>query len=150
LGRYADCYKWECFTSRRIFVEAGLRARGAVLVAPARGPEHFLEQARRALNLPAARAAGMRRRLVERVGRGLHFFDAARAAAELYLPALVVHDPRDEEVPWAHAEAIARAWRRSRLVAAPGDGHYRILASPGTLERVLDFAATLPRAASAA
>jgi pimeloyl-ACP methyl ester carboxylesterase len=124
-------------------LEAGLRARGAVLLAPARGPVEFVDRVGRFLGLPPARRAGMERALVAQVGRELAFFDTARAAASLTQPALVLHDPADPEVPWSHGEALARAWVGSELVPAAGDGHYRILTSPAVLARAVAFVAGL-------
>jgi pimeloyl-ACP methyl ester carboxylesterase len=134
-------------TAVTLALEAGLRARGAVLLAAAQGPAHFLERTRQHVGLPAARAAGMERRLVARVGRELATFDAGRAATALELPALVVHDPADAEVPWRHAAAIAGAWRGSVLVAMPGVGHYAVVTSAPALARVVEFTRSLPVAA---
>jgi pimeloyl-ACP methyl ester carboxylesterase len=122
-------------------LEAGMETRGAVLLAPARGPRRFVTQMRRSLGLPEARAAGIERQLSAYVGRDLAFFDAARAAAQLpdAPPALVLHDPADEVVPWTHGAAIADAWPRSTLVPAVGDGHFRILASPEVVARTVEF-----------
>ncbi len=129
-------------------LEAGLSVRGAVLLAPARGPALFLNRMRRFIGLPDARATGLERQLVERVGRELAFFDAARAAAVVNVPALILHDPADAEVDWTHAEAIARAWQGSRLVAAVGDGHYDILRSTQAADALVEFVTALPRADS--
>ena len=133
-------------------LEAGLRARGAVLLAPASGPTEYVARVRRFLGLPAARAAGMQRRLESLVGGPLAEFDAARAAATLAPPAppaLVLHDPADDEVPWAHGAAIAGAWPRATLVPVAGEGHFRILAAPEVVARVVDFVAALRAAAAA-
>ena len=135
-------------TAATLSLEAGLRANGAVLIAPARGPGHFLERMRRFIGLPDARTAGMERRLVAHVGRELAFYDTSRAAATLSVPALILHDPADDEVPWSHGEALARAWRGSRLASAEGDGHYRILKSARTLEQTIAFVGGLPRVAA--
>jgi pimeloyl-ACP methyl ester carboxylesterase len=126
--------------------EAGLVARGAVLLAPPRGPAQFFERVRRFIGLPVARVAGMTRRLTEILGRDLAFYDAVRAAAGLDIPALILHDPDDPEVPWENAEAIAQAWCGSRLVPMTGEGHYRILRSPRAIGQVVTFVRGLPLA----
>jgi pimeloyl-ACP methyl ester carboxylesterase len=118
---------------------AGLDAPRAVLVAPPLGPPYFLARVQRFIGLPAERVAGMERELVAAVGRPIEFFDAARAAASLAQPALVFHDPADSEVPYAHGEAIARAWRGSRLVTMEGAGHFRILSSPEVARQTVEF-----------
>ena len=119
--------------------ELGVEARGAVLLAPAAGPTLFVDRFTGMIGLPAERAAGMMRRVAEIVGREPASLDARRAAATLRVPALVVHDPADREVPWAHGEAIAAAWPDSRLVRAEGLGHTRLLRDERTLGTVVDF-----------
>lgn len=123
--------------------EGDVSARGAVLLAPALGPAEFVERFAGMIGLPAERAAGMERRLADRVGRNIASLDARRAARSLAIPALVLHDPRDREVPWEHARAIADAWAGSRLVSREGRGHRRILADAETIASVVDFVARL-------
>ena len=120
-------------------LDAGLDARRAVLIAPPTGPAYFLEKLRHFIDLHERRAAGMERHLVTTVGRGIAEFDADRAAVRLAVPGLILHDPADSEVPFAHAEAISRAWRGSVLVPLPGEGHNRILRSPAALDRISEF-----------
>ena len=120
-------------------LDAGLDARRAVLIAPPTGPAYFMERMRRFIGLHERRAAGMERHLVATVGRALAEFDADRVAARVTVPGLILHDPADGEVPFAHAEAISRAWRGSVLVPVPGEGHYRILKSPAALDRISAF-----------
>ena len=120
-------------------LDAGLDARRAVLIAPPTGPAYFLEKLRGFIGLHERRAAGMERHLVAMVGRGIAEFDADRVAVRLAVPGLILHDPADGEVPFAHAEAISRAWRGSILVPVPGEGHNRILKSPAALDRISEF-----------
>jgi pimeloyl-ACP methyl ester carboxylesterase len=124
--------------------ELGLPVRGAVLVAPAPGPAYYVDRFVHAVGLPAKRAAGMMRRVVERVGRSVESLDALVAARAADVPALILHDPADREVPWQFAEAMAQAWRGSRLVSAPSLGHRRILRDGTTVAAAVEFARQLP------
>ncbi|MEO8576465.1 MAG: alpha/beta hydrolase [Gemmatimonadales bacterium] len=120
-------------------LEAGLQAKGAILFAPPLGPGYFIYRLQQFIGLPEERAAGMERRLVDKVGREMAYFDSARAVSSLEMPALIVHDPADREVPWEHAEAINRNWRGSLLIEATGLGHVRILRSHEVLEQAVSF-----------
>jgi pimeloyl-ACP methyl ester carboxylesterase len=124
-------------------LEAGLDAAGAALVAPARRPHEYVARLGAWLGLPPARLPGIERAIGARVGRELDWFDTTRAAAALSLPALVLHDPLDDEVPWSHGAALAEAWPGARLVPTPGEGHVGILAAAVTLERVVAFVGEL-------
>ncbi len=123
-------------------IDEGLEVSRAVLIAPPLGPAYFMERMRRFLRVPSARAAGMESELVRIVGRPIADFNADMVAARLAQPALILHDPHDDEVPFAHGAAIAAAWRGSTMVSSTGEGHYRILKSPATIGRALEFLAT--------
>ena len=43
------------------------------------------------------------------------------------IPALILHDPEDRELPYFHSEVIAAAWPGSELRPAPRTGHRSIL-----------------------
>lgn len=124
-------------------LEAGLQARGAVLFAPPLEPLTFIERIQRFIGFPAALLPGVKRRLAEHVGRDMAFFDSARAAATLALPVLIIHDPMDQEVPWSHGEAIARAWPGSVLRSPQDVGHFQILKDPGLLSQAVEFVTAL-------
>jgi pimeloyl-ACP methyl ester carboxylesterase len=123
--------------------EHEMDVRGAVLMAPALGPVYFLEQFRGMTGLSAARAEGMMRHIARTIGREPASLDAREAAAALRVPALVVHDPADRDVPWAHGESIAQAWSGSRLLRAEGLGHRRLLRDPAILAAATEFIAGL-------
>lgn len=119
--------------------EGLMTARRAVLLAPGRSPWEFSRDFARIIGLPEARVPGMVRRTEEIVGRKADSLDAATAVAGLTLPALIAHDPGDADVPYAHGEAIAAAWRGSTLLPRPGLGHRRILKDPDTIAAATAF-----------
>jgi pimeloyl-ACP methyl ester carboxylesterase len=119
--------------------EHGLEVRGAVLLAPVIGPTLFVDRFTGMIGLPPARADGMMRHIARTVGREPATLDARRAAAGLRVPALIVHDPEDREVPWAHGAEIANAWLGSRLLPAEGLGHTRLLRDPLILATTMEF-----------
>ncbi|MNJ91100.1 Tropinesterase [compost metagenome] len=55
------------------------------------------------------------------------------------LPALIVHDKGDREVPFEVAEKIYQTWAHSELLATEGLGHRRILKDEKVLEAVTEF-----------
>ena len=54
---------------------------------------------------------------------------------------LVLHDPADNVVPFAHGEAYVRLAPDARLEALAGGGHYRILREPAAIRLALEFLA---------
>ena len=123
--------------------ELGLAARGAVLIAPAPGPAYYIDRFVRTVGLPADRTRGMMKLVVEKVGRSAESLDALAAATNARIPALILQDPNDREVPFAYAEQMARSWAASRLVATSSGGHRRILRDPAVIEAALTFASDI-------
>jgi pimeloyl-ACP methyl ester carboxylesterase len=123
--------------------ELALPVRGAILFSPAPGPAYYVERFSRTIGLPAERAVGMMRRVVERVGRPVESLDALVAARQVDVPAVIFHDPEDREVPFTFATQMAAALRGSRLVPAPSLGHKRILRDTATVAGAVDFARSL-------
>lgn len=122
--------------------ELDLPVRGAVLIAPAPGPAYYLDRFARTVGLPAERTDGMVRNLVERVGRSMESLDTLAASSRAtHVPALILHDPTDREVPFAYAKRMAGSWAASRLVATSSGGHRRILRDPEVIDAALSFAA---------
>lgn len=74
-------------------------------------------------------------------GRPLGEWDIARRVAERtdLPPMLVVHDEGDRRNPYAHGEAIVRAWPGAELHGTTGLGHSRILRDPAVVRRVVSF-----------
>ena len=118
--------------------------RGAVLLAPVIGPTLFVDRFTGMIGLPPARAEGMMRHIARTVGREPATLDARVAASGLRVPALIIHDPADREVPWAHGAEIANAWLGSRLLQAEGLGHNRLLRDPVILATAMEFIQGLP------
>lgn len=123
--------------------ELGLPVRGAVLFSPAPGPAYYVARFAQTVGLPRERTDGMMRLVVERVGRSVESLDALVAARHARVPALILHDPADREVPFAFAQQMTETWTGSRLVERPSLGHKRILRDPATVAAAVDFTRSL-------
>ncbi|HEU4558052.1 MAG TPA: alpha/beta fold hydrolase [Longimicrobium sp.] len=119
----------------------GLLARRLVLVNPVGDPMSFAEPVAHALGLSRATRAGMLERIRVRAGGDLRRIDVVRAAIDLPLPGLVIHDRDDARVPYAQGRAIARAWPNARFVTTEGMGHKGALSSEAVLGAIAAFAA---------
>jgi pimeloyl-ACP methyl ester carboxylesterase len=119
-------------------VRDGLPLERVVLLAPPADPTPFARGFSRANGLPPARAEGV----VDRVRQILAAAAPAHprpSSAKTRL--LVVHDPQDPEVPFAHAETIAASWPGSRLLPVPGLGHRKLLRDPAIVAAAVAFVA---------
>lgn len=117
----------------------GLRPGRVVLLAPSADM--------RAASLRFGRMIGLRPPLVARM---LHGFERRigvevdSLGAHLHvpafgMPALVVHDLEDTDVPWEEGERYARLWPGARLLSTHGLGHHRIAGEPAVIGSALRF-----------
>lgn len=60
-------------------------------------------------------------------------------AAGLTIPALIIHDVNDSEVPWQQGERLAHAWPGARYMQTRGLGHTRSLRDHKTIQAAVDF-----------
>jgi pimeloyl-ACP methyl ester carboxylesterase len=90
--------------------------------------------------LPERLRARMQELLEDQTGVAFEAFGVRRTTVKLALPALVVHDLRDREVPWQDGEQYAIHWPGARLLATEGLGHARILGDPSVIAAVVGFA----------
>lgn len=117
----------------------GLSLDAAVLVGAPRTPRGFFDPFCEALGLGDATRDGVRRRVERNVGIPMDDLDLPRFAGAFAVPALVVHDRADAEVPFEHGAAIAAAWPGAQLLSTEGLGHRRILRHPGVVSEVASF-----------
>lgn len=65
--------------------------------------------------------------------------DNCRLAQQLAIPALFIHDPQDEEVPFSEGEAVCQNWKGAIMYRAEGMGHTRLLRAKETVALVTKF-----------
>jgi pimeloyl-ACP methyl ester carboxylesterase len=122
-------------TGAALALSRGLKADRAVLLAPPAEMGHFARVFAGALGL--RRTGGVLRELRRTVGEELP--DLRLLAPGFSARALMLHDPSDREVPFAHTQELAAAWPGARLEALPGAGHSRILRNRDAIQRAVAF-----------
>jgi pimeloyl-ACP methyl ester carboxylesterase len=126
-------------TATILALTRGLQVQRVVLVAPPADPPGYARSFGRAIGLPEPRIDGMLERIRLIVGGDLQAIDGRRLAAQMRVPALIIHDRGDPEVPFAHGEAIAAAWPGARIEGVEGLGHNRLLRDPAVIARAVEF-----------
>lgn len=118
---------------------SGLRVRASVHLA---GPSSLLRAFERAAGLACLDAAGartLRERFMLATGYAPAEMELDRLADGLRHPALLLHDPEDDEVPYAESAALAAAWPLARLAPVVAAGHRRLPESEAVAQRIVDF-----------
>jgi pimeloyl-ACP methyl ester carboxylesterase len=107
----------------------GLDAGRVAYVAPASGADQAVSGFARQFGLARQAEQGLRGEMERRFGGPEVWprFSAVACAPHLDVPALILHDLDDAEVPYGEGESLARSWPGARLVTTTGLGHRRIL-----------------------
>lgn len=120
----------------------GLTAQRVVCIAPPARMAFLIDSFCTSLRAPPAARADLVRRLQLRFGTDIEAQVAADAnAAQLSVPALIIHDRYDRDVPWQQGELLANAWPGARLMLTRGLGHSRILRNGAVIQASVDFIA---------
>jgi len=120
----------------------GLAPRRVVALSAPASIDFLMDSFAARLGIPTA-VMDVHRRLMElRFGADLwRRFSPTEIARDLDIPALLMHDKEDHDVPWQQGEALARAWPGAAWVRTQGLGHRRILRDPDVVARVVAFMA---------
>lgn len=121
-------------------LKRGLETCSVVLIAPP-SPQRRVEKFVRELDVPAPIVDGMTRRMEADLGERIEDVEALALARDLRVPALVVHDRDDGEVPWQTSAALVRDWTSATLSRTEGLGHRGILKDAAVAATVADFVA---------
>ncbi len=55
------------------------------------------------------------------------------------VPALIIHDEQDREIPFEGGEALSKVWKNSKLVRTNGLGHRRILRDSQVISKAVEY-----------
>lgn len=117
----------------------GLDAARAVIIAAPADLASWAVRFRDTFDISAGVYARMQRNMERRLAITLQDLDIPVLARQLRLPALVIHDVHDPDVPWTEGKAIADAWRGATLHTTERLGHRAILRDRGVIDRVMTF-----------
>ena len=125
-----------------VAISRGLAPRRVVTLSAPASIDFLMDSFAARLTIPAA-VMDVHQRLMElRFGADLwRQFSPTEIARGLDIPALLVHDKEDHDVPWQEGEALARAWPGATWERTQGLGHRRILRDPDVIARVAAFLA---------
>jgi pimeloyl-ACP methyl ester carboxylesterase len=122
-----------------IALQEGLTPRKVALIAPATRIGRNMDAFAQMFGLSGRAVRGLRETIERRYGRDVWTaLDGVNAARRLTIPALVVHDEDDPQVPYGDGVALAAAWPGARLVTTNGLGHTRLLGDETVIREVIE------------
>lgn len=120
----------------------GLPASRAVIIAAPADITSWVTRFRDTFGIQAGVYARMQHNMERRLQVTWHDLDVLAHARRLDLPALIIHDVHDPDVPWTEGQLLADAWRGSTLHTTRRLGHRAILRDADVIRRVVEFLRT--------
>lgn len=118
----------------------GLKARSVVCLSSPTDLKFLVQRFCQALHIGPRSQRNLERRIERRFGTDVWRRVAADENARgSTVPALIIHDENDHDVPCELSERLAQAWPQARLLRTRGLGHRRILRHRDTIAAVLHF-----------
>lgn len=118
----------------------GLQVDSVVLLSPSTHLGHALTKFEELLSLPPRATAGLKRTIGRRFGitvwentQGSHLIQ------NVDIPALIVHDRGDPQVPLEDSEVLVSSWPSAQLLTTDSLGHGRILRDEHVIEQAVSF-----------
>lgn len=119
----------------------GLQLKRAVLIAPFSASPGYVDRFAEIVHLPAAARDQMRQNIERKFQLRFDDLYIPSLVSGLTTPVLIIHDRRDEDIPFEEGEAIAKAWPGAELVEVSDLGHHAIMRDADVAEQVARFVA---------
>jgi len=118
----------------------GLNTSSVISISPPARVTALVEKFADTLSIPEKAVKDFVRRFEAAFGKNI-FEEASMVSnvRELDLPALVIHDEDDADIPWREGQAVAQAWKNAGFIKTSTLGHRRILRDSSTIEAAVDF-----------
>ena len=118
----------------------GFNTASAVCICPPATMNTILHNFQRSLQIPDRVLAVMTSKLYANYGSNLDKrVSMLHNVRSLTIPALIIHDEDDMDVPWQDGKAVADAWSDSEFMLTRRLGHRRILRNPATISAATEF-----------
>jgi pimeloyl-ACP methyl ester carboxylesterase len=122
-------------------IARGLATGRLVFIYPANDYTHFGDFFSATLGLPEGTPDRIRRAVERHVGATWQELQPDFVARSTDIPALVIHDEHDREIPIEQGEKVAHVWPDGELMTTRRLGHRRILRDEKVVEAVVAWVA---------
>ena len=123
-----------------IAMQKGLNTLRVVNISPPAATEGLVKKFTLALSIPKKTEKELMRCIEDNFGKNIwQETSMENNIRDLKIPALVIHDVDDVDVPWHEGQTIAQAWSEVRFIKTSKLGHRRILRDSATIETAVDF-----------
>lgn len=126
-----------------VALKGGLKASRVVSISPPSHTEGLVEKFIQILNIPSAVARNLFERIETMFGEDVwQEVSMQNIVRDIDIPALVIHDDQDTDVPWQEGKTVADAWFGASFIKTSGLGHRRILKDRDVIDSTIQFIQT--------
>jgi len=123
-----------------VAMQQGLNTSSVVSISPPARVTVLVEKFADTLAIPEKAEKNFVRRFEHAFGKNiLEEASMQNMVHELDMPALVIHDEDDADIPWHDGQAVAQAWKHASFIKTSTLGHNRILRDASTIQTAVDF-----------
>lgn len=119
----------------------GMQTQKIVCISPPSRFDFLLERFSKSLHLPKSIQTYMTNRFIKEYGDNLEERVSSTSTSQQlgHIPALIIHDETDEDVPISESELMHQAWPNSKMIRTKDLGHRRILYNAQVVENTVNF-----------
>jgi pimeloyl-ACP methyl ester carboxylesterase len=126
-----------------VALKGGLKASRVISISPPSHTEGLVEKFIEMLHIPAAAGKNLFERIETTFGKTVwQDVSMKNTVKDIDIPALVIHDDNDTDVPWQEGKTVADAWHGASFIKTSGLGHRRILRDKRVINTTLEFIQT--------
>ncbi len=118
----------------------GFSLQRLVAIAAPADAEFLLQRFAAHLAIPASVISAMRKRIERHFGMDIiNRLSTERLLAGQTMPAMIIHDHEDRDIPVTHAQRLQHSLPHAQLLITEGLGHSRILRDSTVITAAVDF-----------
>ena len=123
-----------------VAIQRGFQTSRVINISPPATTIGLIEKFIHTLNIPAKAGLNLMHRIEAQFGKTIwHDISMKNTVKGLNLPALVIHDEQDTDVPWQEGELVAQSWGNADFLKTTGLGHRRILRDTAVIDSTINF-----------
>lgn len=120
-------------------VKSGLKINRLAIIGSGDVVQDIIDDFIAKLELKPSIATSLRLHFEKKYGGSMDDYSAYKAATEITIPALIVHDENDCEVPVKAGIHIHKHLKNSKILLTKGLGHRKILGNQKVVDKVVQF-----------
>jgi pimeloyl-ACP methyl ester carboxylesterase len=125
-----------------VAIQRGLKTSRVINISPPATTKGLVEKFIDTLHIPEKAGKNLMDRIEETFGKKIwHEISMENTVKGLTIPALVIHDEHDVDVPWQEGQLVALSCKKDHFLKTTGLGHRRILRDTSVIESTVNFIA---------